>query len=31
VKKAAKAIMDVKKSAKTTTDIKPLKMNFDKL
>jgi hypothetical protein len=28
---AAKAIMDLKKSAKATADIKPLKINFDKL
>jgi hypothetical protein len=28
---AAKAITDLKKSAKVTEDIKPLKINFDKL
>jgi hypothetical protein len=28
---AAKVIIDLKKSAKATADIKPLKINFDKL
>jgi len=31
VKKALKAITDVKKSVKATEDVKPLKFNFDKL
>ena len=30
VEKAVKAIMDMKKSAKATADVKPLKINFDK-